>query len=340
MSLRLSLCLNSGARCGKPQAAVVVVPEPATLLKAAVNKLRLSKKDQAKVRFFVWSTGHELLSDGSGYAQLKNGDMVAISFGESYAGPVGSTCHHALPFESAQAHAGGSTNGSSNGSSNDAAIDGSSIGPADPPRDAIACDLKALGMVRWESVSASLAIVEWSESSRMNASLGRMRQASVCLPMPGHIFGLWPQFVYPCLATFLAYGHSLFTHAWPHFWPMATVVWPQCFGHSVLATVLWPQGMATVLWPQCMATVLWPQCMATVYGPHFPPYATAHVHPMHFPAHVHHPHSPRIALLCSTFLEHPTHSGAAVVSAELQRTLPSSGYLGHNLYSNPPPIPP
>ena len=83
MSLRLSLCLNSGARCGKPQAAVVVVPEPATLLKAAVNKLRLSKKDQAKVRFFVWSTGHELLSDGSGYAQLKNGDMVAISFGES-----------------------------------------------------------------------------------------------------------------------------------------------------------------------------------------------------------------------------------------------------------------
>ena len=245
MSLRLSLCLNSGARCGKPQAAVVVVPEPATLLKAAVNKLRLSKKDQAKVRFFVWSTGHELLSDGSGYAQLKNGDMVAISFGESYAGPVGSTCHHALPFESAQAHAGGSTNGSSNGSSNDAAIDGSSIGPADPPRDAIACDLKALGMVRWESVSASLAIVEWSESSRMNASLGRMRQASVCLPMPGHIFGLWPQFVYPCLATFLAHGHSC----------LATVFWPQCFGHSSLATGYGHSSLATVYGHSSLATV-------------------------------------------------------------------------------------
>ena len=221
MSLRLSLCLNSGARCGKPQAAVVVVPEPATLLKAAVNKLRLSKKDQAKVRFFVWSTGHELLSDGSGYAQLKNGDMVAISFGESYAGPVGSTCHHALPLESAQAHAGGST-------TNDPAIDGSSIGPADPPRDATACDLKALGMIRWESVSASLAIVEWSESSRMNASLGRMRQVSV-LPMPGHIFGLWPQ----CL------GHTC----------LATLVWPQCFGHGV-----WPQFFGHSVWPQCMAT--------------------------------------------------------------------------------------
>ena len=247
MSLRLSLCLNSGARCGKPQAAVVVVPEPATLLKAAVNKLRLSKKDQAKVRFFVWSTGHELLSDGSGYAQLKNGDMVAISFGESYAGPVGSTCHHALPFESAQAHAGGSTNGSSNGSSNDAAIDGSSIGPADPPRDAIACDLKALGMIRWESVSASLAIVEWSESSRMNASLGRMRQASV---------------FYPCLATFLAYGHSLFTHAWPHFWPMATVVWPQLLGHSCLATVFWPQCFGH----SSLATGYGHSSLATVYG--------------------------------------------------------------------------
>ena len=325
MSLRLSLCLNSGARCGKPQAAVVVVPEPATLLKAAVNKLRLSKKDQAKVRFFVWSTGHELLSDGSGYAQLKNGDMVAISFGESYAGPVGSTCHHALPFESAQAHAGGSTNGSSNGSSNDAAIDGSSIGPADPPRDAIACDLKALGMVRWESVSASLAIVEWSESSRMNASLGRMRQASVCLPMPGHIFGLWPQFVYPCLATFLAHGHSC----------LATVFWPQCFGHSSLATGYGHSSLATVYGHSSLATVYGHSVWAT-----FSPICHSPRHPMHFPAHVHHPHSPRIALLCSTFLEHPTHSGAAVVSAELQRTLPSSGYLGHNLYSNPPPIPP
>lgn len=252
MSLRLSLCLNSGARCGKPQAAVVVVPEPATLLKAAVNKLRLSKKDQAKVRFFVWSTGHELLSDGSGYAQLKNGDMVAISFGESYAGPVGSTCHHALPLESAQAHAGGSTHGSSNGSSNDAAIDGSSIGPADPPRDAIACDLKALGMIRWESLSASLAIVEWSESSRMNASLGRMRQASV---FTVSVF-------YPCLATVLAHGHScLATVAWPQLFGhgvLATVFWPQFFGHRV-----WPQFFGHSVWPQYFGHSVWPQCMAT-----------------------------------------------------------------------------
>jgi len=91
-TIRVSFCLNAGAKAGQPL-ATVVTRDSATeaLLQAASNKLRLKKKDAAAARLFVWSKdgrgGTELPRNGSAAALLRNDDLLAVSVGEAYSGP-------------------------------------------------------------------------------------------------------------------------------------------------------------------------------------------------------------------------------------------------------------
>lgn len=91
-TIRVSFCLNAGAKAGQPL-ATVVARDSATeaLLQAASNKLRLKKKDAAAARLFVWSKdgrgGTELPRGGSAAALLRNDDLLAVSVGEAYSGP-------------------------------------------------------------------------------------------------------------------------------------------------------------------------------------------------------------------------------------------------------------
>ncbi|EOD31751.1 hypothetical protein EMIHUDRAFT_231375 [Emiliania huxleyi CCMP1516] len=88
MTIRVSFCLNAGAKAGQPL-ATVVARDSATeaLLQAASNKLRLKKKDAAAARLFVWSKdgrgGTELPRHGSAAALLRNDDLLAVSVGEA-----------------------------------------------------------------------------------------------------------------------------------------------------------------------------------------------------------------------------------------------------------------
>lgn len=104
--VRLSFCLNAGARKGHPQCTAVVAPTTGAILQAAANKLRLKKKEQERVRLFVWGTGMEVASDEDAVA-VCNDALIAISLGEPYAGPVrtekvaaaGTVPEGDLPFE-------------------------------------------------------------------------------------------------------------------------------------------------------------------------------------------------------------------------------------------------
>lgn len=87
MPVRVSVCSNFGPRKGQPQAALVA-KDYGTLLCAAANKLRLKKKDFGRARTYIWGTGAELPREGGFDGKLNNDDIVAISLGEPYAGPV------------------------------------------------------------------------------------------------------------------------------------------------------------------------------------------------------------------------------------------------------------
>ena len=84
--LRVSFCLHAGDKKGQPQCTCVVAPSAEILLATATNKLRLKKKDAARARLFVWGSGLELVGDG--VASLRNDDLIAVSLGEPYAGPL------------------------------------------------------------------------------------------------------------------------------------------------------------------------------------------------------------------------------------------------------------
>jgi protein N-terminal methyltransferase len=89
-TLRLQLGLNAGPRTGQALATVLVAPTADAVLKAAVNKLRLKKKDAVRARLFVWGSGVELdQSQSSTTTQecLHNDDLVVVCLGEPYAGP-------------------------------------------------------------------------------------------------------------------------------------------------------------------------------------------------------------------------------------------------------------
>ena len=136
MVVRVQVCLNAGPRAGQPQAAIVVAPLAEALIAAAANKLRLKKRDVARARAFVWGTGIELAREGSCEGQLCNGDLVAISMGEAYAGPIAAAA---------------------------AAAAASVADGAAPGR-----------WLRWQARSESLAVVEWSDARTMNETLGRV----------------------------------------------------------------------------------------------------------------------------------------------------------------------
>lgn len=85
--IRLTLTLNVGPRQGDPLAAILVRPDAEAVLTAAANKLRLKKKDVTRARLFVWRAGVELPREGTLEGHVRNGDTVAVSLGEEYAGP-------------------------------------------------------------------------------------------------------------------------------------------------------------------------------------------------------------------------------------------------------------
>ena len=83
--VRLSFCLNAGQRKGKAEATALVAPVADLVLAAAMNKLRLKKKDMSRAHLYVWGGSGCKLEDAS---SLKNDDLIAVSLGEPYAGPV------------------------------------------------------------------------------------------------------------------------------------------------------------------------------------------------------------------------------------------------------------
>ena len=92
-SVRVAFALNAGPKAGKTSSAASLVPPDGAALHAeAVKKLRLKKKEATAARLFVWSKdegrgGIELPREGSVDGTLCNDDIVAVSFGEEYAGP-------------------------------------------------------------------------------------------------------------------------------------------------------------------------------------------------------------------------------------------------------------
>lgn len=91
MSIRISFCLNSGAKAGQPLAPIVVTDvSTESLVAAATKKFRLKKKDAANARLFLWvkdaRAGTELPRDGAA-DMLRNDDLIAVSVGEAYTGP-------------------------------------------------------------------------------------------------------------------------------------------------------------------------------------------------------------------------------------------------------------
>jgi len=136
--VRLSLARNSGPRAGLPQATVVLPFEINAITQAAVNKLRVKKKDASKLRLFVWGSGLEISQPGLDLqGLLPNGAVVAVSLGEVYAGP----------FKS------GSKSSSASACINAARVADGNV---------------------WDTRSTGLAVVMWADAKNMNDCLGRM----------------------------------------------------------------------------------------------------------------------------------------------------------------------
>ncbi|KAL1525121.1 hypothetical protein AB1Y20_019993 [Prymnesium parvum] len=89
-SVRLSVCLNASQSKGQSQAALLLPAPHSTeaLLAAAANKLRLKKKEVERAQLYVWKTGVKLPRGQTCGHLLRNDDLIAISVGEAYAGPV------------------------------------------------------------------------------------------------------------------------------------------------------------------------------------------------------------------------------------------------------------
>ncbi|KAL1504898.1 hypothetical protein AB1Y20_008667 [Prymnesium parvum] len=192
--VRLSLCLNAGPKQGQTQAAVAVLPEGAQLAQIAANKLRLKKKDAARLRLFVWGSGLELPTDASLSGLLRDDDAVAVSLGEPYAGP------RAKP--------------SSGGASSAAAREGG--------------DLR---IRRWSARSEAFAVVEWEEASAMNRCLGRMstllEHPTKCAAESGRIVSVEEQ---QSLPSNQYEGHNLYAETFLAFEALASASAPRSGG--------------------------------------------------------------------------------------------------------------
>ena len=174
MGVRVAFCLNAGPRAGQSQAATVVEPRRAALAQTATNKLRLRKRDLVRLRLFVWGSGTEL-ADAELDGALRDGDVVAVSLGEEYAGPGRAIVHDAHKATGAS-----------------------------PPDD---------DGWRWDARSDALAVVEWKSARPMNAALGRMstflEHPSLCAGETSTVVGLSAQRTLPSSAYL---GHNLYAH--------------------------------------------------------------------------------------------------------------------------------
>ena len=185
MSIRLSLCFNSGPKQGQSQAAVVLPTADIDILVAvAANKLRIKKKDLARVRLFVWGSGDELPRDEVSAGRLRNGDLIAISLGEAYCGP----------------------NRAGSGAT----------------KDQVKCTVVA-GGADWSKRGTSLAVVEWADAETMNRSLGRLstllEHPTLCAPESGRVVSLEEQRQLPS-SSYL--GHNLYAELIHSFEVLAT----------------------------------------------------------------------------------------------------------------------
>lgn len=91
--VRLAFARNAGPTAAKPQGAPsLVAPDAALIKEEAVKKLRLKKKEAAAARLFLWTrdgrAGTELPQEGNMADLLHNDDLIAVSFGEKYQGPL------------------------------------------------------------------------------------------------------------------------------------------------------------------------------------------------------------------------------------------------------------
>lgn len=132
--IRVTLTFNTGPQAGKALAVAAVKPEGEALLQLAINKLRLKRRDAERARLFVWGRGAELPRVGDVRSHVANGEMIAISLGEGYAG----------------------------GRSKVTTIMPRELEPG--------CAVES----RWSKPRPGLAVVEWMEVARMNSALGRM----------------------------------------------------------------------------------------------------------------------------------------------------------------------
>ena len=179
--IRVGLGLNAGPRAGKAQSTCLVAPTGEAIRAEAVKKLRLKKKEAAAARLFLWTKdngrgGVEIPQQGSVDGLVCNDDVVAVSFGEAYAGPGGG------------AEGGGSSSGG-----------------------ALTCSR----WLRWEErpLAGSLAVVEWSDARTMNATLGRLstllEHPTFCLASHGRLVTHEQQRGLPS-SKYL--GHNLYAH--------------------------------------------------------------------------------------------------------------------------------
>ena len=136
----------------------MVPAETEAILAAAANKLRLKKKDVAKARLYVWSSGDELPRKGSAEGRVQNGDLVAVSLGEPFLGRAAKL-----------ADADSGVNVADN-------VGGSSAAGNGDEGNRVASMAAGTRWVRWEPrpAAGSLAVLEWSDAATMNATLGRM----------------------------------------------------------------------------------------------------------------------------------------------------------------------
>ena len=180
-SLRLSFCLNAGPKQGAVLAAAVVKAERAALVQVATNKLKLKKKQTAGMRLFLWKAGTELPHDRPLAGLVQNDDVIAVSFGEVYAGGARSP---ALDAPAADV-----------GAAPSSAADG------------------------WHLLSpGKLAVVRWRDATVMNRSLGRMstllEHPSFCAAVTGVVVDLDTQ---RCLPSSSYLGHNLYAETFASF---------------------------------------------------------------------------------------------------------------------------
>jgi hypothetical protein len=129
-------------------------------MQAAVNKLRLKKKDAAIARLYVWRSGAEVDCGSEDVHEcVSDGDLVVVSLGEPFTGRIRASIPSAGPFADPEM----------------AAASDISIAASTKGVDAAAA--------QWEVRTPDLAIVEWRNAAVMNRALGR---ASTLLEHPRH----------------------------------------------------------------------------------------------------------------------------------------------------------